>query len=80
MQIHSDLLLIPFSSYGSHEFVLCADLGGVFKTLLDFNHSFVLYSSLTLSHTIPFFHRHRMKGDKTLWLPGSDHAGIATQV
>ena len=23
---------------------------------------------------------HRMKGDPTLWLPGVDHAGIATQV
>ncbi len=23
---------------------------------------------------------HRMKGDPTLWLPGTDHAGIATQV
>eukprot|EP00768_Dysnectes_brevis_P007986 gnl/Dysnectes_brevis/69_a86_4242.p1 GENE.gnl/Dysnectes_brevis/69_a86_4242~~gnl/Dysnectes_brevis/69_a86_4242.p1 ORF type:complete len:1031 (+),score=501.69 gnl/Dysnectes_brevis/69_a86_4242:35-3127(+) len=23
---------------------------------------------------------HRMKGDETLWLPGTDHAGIATQV
>ncbi|NLW10203.1 MAG: valine--tRNA ligase [Firmicutes bacterium] len=23
---------------------------------------------------------HRMKGDNTLWLPGTDHAGIATQV
>nr|PVC49655.1 valyl-tRNA synthetase [Theileria orientalis] len=23
--------------------------------------------------------RHRMKGDATLWLPGTDHAGIATQ-
>ena len=22
---------------------------------------------------------HRMKGDKTLWIPGTDHAGIATQ-
>ncbi|NMD01385.1 MAG: class I tRNA ligase family protein, partial [Bacteroidales bacterium] len=22
---------------------------------------------------------HRMKGDQTLWLPGSDHAGIETQ-
>jgi valyl-tRNA synthetase len=22
---------------------------------------------------------HRMKGDATLWLPGTDHAGIATQ-
>lgn len=24
--------------------------------------------------------RHRMKGRTTLWVPGSDHAGIATQV
>ncbi len=23
---------------------------------------------------------HRMRGDKTLWLPGTDHAGIATQL
>jgi valyl-tRNA synthetase len=23
---------------------------------------------------------HRMKGEPTLWLPGTDHAGIATQV
>src|SRR5450759_3374958 len=23
---------------------------------------------------------HRMKGDRTLWLPGQDHAGIATQM
>ncbi|MGH9732952.1 MAG: class I tRNA ligase family protein, partial [Candidatus Acidiferrales bacterium] len=23
---------------------------------------------------------HRMRGNKTLWLPGMDHAGIATQV
>src|SRR3990172_2494566 len=23
---------------------------------------------------------HRMRGDPTLWLPGSDHAGILTQV
>src|SRR5574344_1094162 len=22
---------------------------------------------------------HRMKGDNTLWIPGTDHAGIATQ-
>ena len=22
---------------------------------------------------------HRMKGDSTLWIPGTDHAGIATQ-
>lgn len=24
--------------------------------------------------------RHRMRGDRVLWVPGSDHAGIATQV
>ena len=24
--------------------------------------------------------RHRMKGRTTLWVPGCDHAGIATQV
>lgn len=24
--------------------------------------------------------RHRMRGDRVLWIPGSDHAGIATQV
>ena len=23
---------------------------------------------------------HRMKGENTLWLPGTDHAGIATQI
>src|ERR1700681_130278 len=23
---------------------------------------------------------HRMRGDNTLWLPGTDHAGISTQV
>lgn len=22
---------------------------------------------------------HRMRGDATLWIPGTDHAGIATQ-
>lgn len=22
---------------------------------------------------------HRMKGDETLWVPGTDHAGISTQ-
>lgn len=26
------------------------------------------------------FFRHRMKGSTTLWNPGCDHAGIATQV
>lgn len=26
------------------------------------------------------WHRHRMKGETTLWNPGCDHAGIATQV
>lgn len=25
-------------------------------------------------------HRHRMRGETTLWNPGCDHAGIATQV
>ncbi|MCB1588473.1 MAG: class I tRNA ligase family protein, partial [Xanthomonadales bacterium] len=24
-------------------------------------------------------HYHRMRGDNTLWQPGTDHAGIATQ-
>lgn len=27
-----------------------------------------------------FVRWHRMKGDPTLWLPGTDHAGIATQI
>ena len=27
-----------------------------------------------------FIRWHRMKGDPTLWLPGTDHAGIATQI
>ena len=26
------------------------------------------------------FHRHRMHGYETVWIPGCDHAGIATQV
>lgn len=29
---------------------------------------------------IPGFFRHRMKGRTALWVPGCDHAGIATQV
>ena len=37
--------------------------------------------SFTLSLQIVFYiHRHRMKGETTLWVPGCDHAGIATQV
>lgn len=27
-----------------------------------------------------YYYRHRMKGKMTLWNPGCDHAGIATQV
>ena len=27
-----------------------------------------------------FVRWHRMKGEPTLWLPGTDHAGIATQI
>ena len=27
-----------------------------------------------------FFGRHRMQGYDVMWLPGSDHAGIATQM
>jgi valyl-tRNA synthetase len=32
----------------------------------------------TIMDTLTRFHR--MKGDNTLWLPGTDHAGIATQI
>lgn len=38
---------------------------------------FLLKYSLDL---INYVFRHRMKGRTTLWVPGSDHAGIATQV
>ncbi len=31
----------------------------------------------TLQDILTFYHR--MKGDNTLWVPGTDHAGIATQ-
>ena len=32
----------------------------------------------TLMDTLTRYHR--MKGDNTLWQPGTDHAGIATQI
>ena len=32
------------------------------------------------AHSLFFFCRHRMKGRTVLWNPGTDHAGIATQV
>ena len=36
--------------------------------------------ALTASIEDALIRWHRMKGDPTLWLPGTDHAGIATQV
>ncbi len=40
-----------------------------------------LHIGHALDHTIQdaLVRRHRMLGDETLWLPGMDHAGIATQ-
>ncbi len=40
-----------------------------------------LHLGHALNHTIQdiLTRYHRMKGDHTLWLPGTDHAGIATQ-
>ena len=35
--------------------------------------------ALTLSVEDIMTRYHRMKGDNTLWVPGTDHAGIATQ-
>lgn len=35
--------------------------------------------ALTLTLQDIMVRYHRMKGDKTLWIPGTDHAGIATQ-
>src|SRR3989344_2589085 len=34
-------------------------------------------SMLAIEDTLVRYHR--MKGEKTLWIPGTDHAGIATQ-
>lgn len=45
-------------------------LDGRFNTRIVFN-SMLKYLTLF---------RHRMKGETTLWNPGCDHAGIATQV
>ncbi|OFZ20557.1 MAG: valine--tRNA ligase [Bdellovibrionales bacterium GWB1_55_8] len=41
----------------------------------------VLHMGHALTNTIQdiLIRWHRMKGDNTLWLPGTDHAGIATQ-
>jgi valyl-tRNA synthetase len=41
-----------------------------------------LHMGHAFNHTImdSFTRYHRMKGDNTLWLPGTDHAGIATQI
>ena len=36
--------------------------------------------ALTASVEDAMIRYHRMRGDKTLWVPGSDHAGIATQL
>jgi len=40
-----------------------------------------LHMGHALNHTLGdvLVRWHRMQGDKTLWLPGTDHAGIATQ-
>jgi valyl-tRNA synthetase len=35
--------------------------------------------ALTLTLEDIMVRYHRMKGDSTLWVPGTDHAGIATQ-
>lgn len=35
--------------------------------------------ALTLTIEDIMVRYHRMKGDSTLWVPGTDHAGIATQ-
>jgi valyl-tRNA synthetase len=35
--------------------------------------------ALTLTLEDVMTRYHRMKGDSTLWIPGTDHAGIATQ-
>lgn len=47
-----------------HFILICCDLGA---TCLN------CYATLCSS-------RHRMRGETTLWNPGCDHAGIATQV
>ena len=41
----------------------------------------VLHIGHALNNTLQdlLIRYHRMKGDNTLWVPGTDHAGIATQ-
>jgi len=41
-----------------------------------------LHMGHAFNHTImdSFTRYHRMKGDNTVWVPGTDHAGIATQI
>ncbi len=41
-----------------------------------------LHMGHAFQHTImdTLVRRHRMQGDNTLWVPGTDHAGIATQI
>ncbi len=41
-----------------------------------------LHMGHAFQHTImdALVRHHRMKGDNTLWVPGTDHAGIATQI
>lgn len=41
----------------------------------------ILHMGHALNNTLPdiLVRYHRMKGDDTLWVPGTDHAGIATQ-
>ena len=41
-----------------------------------------LHMGHAFQHTImdALIRHHRMKGDNTLWVPGTDHAGIATQI
>ena len=42
----------------------------------------ILHMGHAFNHTIidALTRYHRMRGDNTLWLPGTDHAGIATQI
>src|SRR5262245_45039617 len=41
-----------------------------------------LHMGHALQHSLidPLTRWHRMKGEQVLWLPGTDHAGISTQV
>jgi valyl-tRNA synthetase len=46
---------------------------------MDISHLFS-YCRFHNDYLRPYFRRHRMSGRRVLWLPGCDHAGIATQV